>query len=209
MTDAAIMPIFPLPTVVFPGQILPLHIFEDRYRAMIARCREAGAEDPSSNRFVVALGTGPHVFSVGCLVELLRVVTEYPDGRLDILTRGVERVALRDLRSGQPYALSSVETLPDIPDGDETDPLREQVLALATRLTELLCREPIILDVSPDEPVAYRLASLAGLDLPARQRLLETRSERDRLAQVREALRRTIARGLGESPPSDPSVLVH
>ena len=210
VTDTAIMPIFPLPTVVFPGQVLPLHIFEDRYRVMIARCRETNPDEfPGSNRFVVVLGTGPHMFSIGCVVELIRVVTEYPDGRLDILTRGVERVALRNLRSGQPYARGSVEPLPDVSDGGHAGPLREQVLALATRLTELLCREPIILGIPPDEPAAYRLASLAGLDLSARQKLLETRSERERLTQVREALRRTLAHGLGEAPSPDPSMLVN
>lgn len=205
MNEIVRLPLFPLPTVVFPGQTLPLHIFEPRYRLMIAHCRQAVADRYGTGRFAVVLSSGPHVFTTGCSVDISRVAAEYPDGRLDIVTRGVQRVLIHDVASEHPYVVANVEFLADASEEPLDRGLREQVLALATRLTEEICDEPIVLAVPPGESAAYRLAGLTGMDLPQRQRLLEERHENRRLALIRDALQesltRMLANGRDLAPP--------
>lgn len=194
MGDLLRLPVFPLSTVVFPGQALPLHIFEPRYRLMIARCREAAAAQPEAGRFVVVLSGGPHLFSTGCAVDIARIATEYPDGRLDIVTRGAQRVVIHQVVEHEPYLVADMEVRHDSLEEIVDRALREQVLALATRLTEEICDQPVMLAIPPEESAAYRLAALTGMDLPARQRLLEECSENQRLALVRDALREALSR---------------
>ena len=195
MTEIRQLPLFPLPTVVFPGQALPLHIFEPRYRRLIAHCRETAAGGThGEGRFVVVLSDGPHLFTVGCAVEISRIATEYPDGRLDIVTRGVQRVRIHRLLQNDPFSLAEVEELTDVDQIGLDAKLREHVLALATRLTEEICEQPILLAVPPEDSAAYRLAGLTDLDLAQRQHLLEELDENRRLVIVRDALQRSLAR---------------
>jgi hypothetical protein len=127
------LPLFPLGTVLYPGLLLPLHIFEERYRQLV-RDLLANGEAP---RFgVVAIREGREtgvsgvsaLYPVGC-TAVLRQVQKYPDGRYDIVTVGVQRFRLLALDDSQPYLQGEVELLPE----ETGDPAEADLAARAVR----------------------------------------------------------------------------
>src|SRR5215831_3844462 len=109
--------LFPLGTVLFPGLLLPLHIFEERYRQLV-RDLQAG---PEPRRFgVVAIRQGREtgvdgiqaLYEVGCTATL-RQVNELEDGRYDIVTVGTDRFLLTGLDDSKPYLQGKVDLLPE------------------------------------------------------------------------------------------------
>ena len=130
MTDR--MPIFPLGTVLYPGLILPLHIFEERYRRLVRDL--VALPDDAERRFgVVAIREGREVggdgvralHGVGCTAEL-RQVEAYEDGRFDVVTVGTIRFRLVTLDTSMPYLQGEVEFLPELP-GDSSSVLAASV----------------------------------------------------------------------------------
>jgi uncharacterized protein len=127
------LPLFPLGTVLYPGLLLPLHIFEERYRQLV-RDLLANGEAP---RFgVVAIREGREtgvsgvsaLYPVGC-TAVLRQVQKYPDGRYDIVTVGVQRFRLLGVDDSQPYLRGEVEMLPE----GAGDPAEAELAARAVR----------------------------------------------------------------------------
>jgi Lon protease-like protein len=127
------LPLFPLGTVLYPGLLLPLHIFEERYRQLV-RDLLANGEAP---RFgVVAIREGREtgvsgvsaLYPVGC-TAVLRQVEKYPDGRYDIVTVGVQRFRLLAVDESLPYLRGEVELLPE----EAGDPAEAQLAARAVR----------------------------------------------------------------------------
>src|SRR5271155_2947163 len=107
------MPIFPLELVLLPGVPLPLHIFEPRYKEMIAECLE------QKKRFGIVRASDEGVAEIGCTAEIVSVTKKYDDGRMDILTRGVERfevIQVNDERDFLRAEISVVEDEPGKPD---------------------------------------------------------------------------------------------
>ena len=80
-----LLPLFPLDLVLLPGAPLPLHVFEPRYKEMIAECLD------EKKPFGVVRSSSEGVAEIGCTAEIVEVTKRYDDGRMDILTRGVER----------------------------------------------------------------------------------------------------------------------
>jgi len=117
------LPLFPLGTVLYPGLVLPLHIFEERYRLLVQSLVEL-PEDADRSFGVVAIREGREVgadgvralHAVGCTAEL-RQVEAYADGRFDIVTVGATRFRLESLDASRPYLQADVEELPE-QDGD-------------------------------------------------------------------------------------------
>ena len=110
--DTIELPLFPLNTVLFPGQVLPLHIFEERYRLMIRRCL---AEDAP---FGVALiqtgaevGAAAEPHTVGTVARIIES-SHLPDGTMNIVTVGTERFRIHRLIHDQPYLRGEVEIFP-------------------------------------------------------------------------------------------------
>jgi len=109
------IPLFPLHTVLFPGVALPLHIFEERYRLMVARCLEAeapfgvvlirdGREVGGGDISIAAVGT----------FAAIREAEQHPDGRYDLLAVGIGRFAIRSVDTDrEPYLVATVEPLPE------------------------------------------------------------------------------------------------
>ena len=185
------LPLFPLHVVLFPGRPLPLHVFETRYRRLLADCLER------DRRFgVVAIRSGcevadePEIFDVGTVAEI-EAVTTLADGRSDITTRGVQRFRVLGLLDGAPYLRARVELLEDVPlngHRDLADAVRELLhpyLASLGAPEELLCRLP----EEPDR-LAYLAAAAVQVDLREHQRLLELDRTDQRLAATFEMLRR-------------------
>ncbi|MFD0823164.1 LON peptidase substrate-binding domain-containing protein [Micromonospora zhanjiangensis] len=154
------LPIFPLGTVLFPGLVLPLHIFEERYRELVRHLvglptgtpREfgvvairSGAEpQPAAGAAATVADRSPvALHDVGCTAEL-RKVTELPDGRFDIVTVGRRRFQLTEVdEESTPYLTAAVRWLPE-PTGQEelADRLAPRVLAVFRQYLGLIRQEP-------------------------------------------------------------------
>lgn len=129
------LPLFPLGAVLFPGLVMPLHIFEERYRRLVADLLEQPADEP--RRFgVVAIELGHEVgpgaaqklASVGCTAEV-HGVTRYDDGRYDLICTGAERFRIEHVDTGGAYPRAEVTLLPD-----EAGPVPEAAVEIVTRL---------------------------------------------------------------------------
>ncbi|GLY01909.1 MULTISPECIES: LON peptidase substrate-binding domain-containing protein [Actinoplanes] len=188
------LPVFPLSTVLFPGLVLPLHIFEERYRALV-RELVAQTSDDTGEFGVVTLRRGSEVapdpedgqaapavpvnaddlYDVGCTAEL-RHVTELPDGRFDIMTVGRRRFTVLSVEQGsEPYLTAHVEWLPEEKDaGEIAQILAPRVLQAFRAYLELLRPSSEVLDQVPDDPtvLSHLIAATAQLAVEERQMLL-------------------------------------
>lgn len=192
--DQVALPLFPLGTVLFPGLVMPLHVFEDRYRRLVRHIMEL--PDGTPREFgVVAIRRGWEVdaatqsvtlYDIGCTAEV-RQITEHPDGRFDIVTVGRRRFEITGMMPAEtPYLRASVRYLPE-PTGEdgESDLLGPRVLAAfriylrlirtdATDLAEQLPDDPLVLShlvaATASLTVADRQALLAIVDTAARLR---------------------------------------
>ena len=172
------LPIFPLSAVLFPGNPLPLHIFEPRYRRMLADCL-AG-----ERRFGITPGpedTPPGPGAVGCVAEI-RVNQELPDGRSNIVVVGGTRFILGHvLEDSAPYLIAMVQSFDDDvqtePPVDEVESLRQLSGRYLTALRELSDALPEDLDL-PDDALglSFHIAGRIECDLGVKQRLLGERS---------------------------------
>ena len=194
------LPIFPLNTVVFPGVTVPLHVFEDRYRALVHHLLTI-SEKPERLFGIVAIREGYEVGShgvqsvhrVGCVVQMTSV-DPYPDGRFDIEVVGRRRLRLDALDTSGSYLVGDVETVDenriDTPEGvHEAVRTRETFDEYRRRLSEL--RGDDVLDGElPRDPeyLSYSLAATCLLTLQERQALLEASGPLDRLVMLRLAL---------------------
>jgi uncharacterized protein len=194
------LPLFPLNTVLFPGQVLPLHIFEERYRLMIRRCL---AEDLPFGVVLIRHGreTGdtaePDV--VGTSARIIES-SHMPDGTLDIVSVGVERFRIRRLLHDQPYLRGEVEALPmDEPsDPRAVAQLAQRVRDLVTRYINLIAEAAglqIQIDQMPDTPqqIGYLAAVAMQIDNKEKQDLLGSTSLAKILASEMRLLNRENA----------------
>jgi Lon protease-like protein len=173
------LPIFPLSVVLFPGTPLPLHIFEPRYKRMLADClltdRRFGITPTPAGE------DAPGPGAVGCVAEV-RVNQELPDGRSNIVVMGGTRFVLsRLLDESYPYLVGQVQPFEDDPasgpDSEDCEALRQlfgRYLASLRELNDSLPEEPAL----PDDCSALSFHVAAGIecDLGVKQRLLEERA---------------------------------
>jgi uncharacterized protein len=183
-----------LGTVLFPGLVLPLHIFEERYRTLVRELVAAATDGPHEFGVVTlrrglevlqpgegdaapadpAPVTAPQLYEVGCTAEL-RQVTELPDGRFDIVTVGRRRFRVLNVTSGAaPYLTADVEWLPDEEGGEAAHHLAPRVLAAFRAYLELLRPAAEAFDQVPDDPrvLSHLVAATAQLTTEERQQLL-------------------------------------
>ncbi|HTU08504.1 MAG TPA: LON peptidase substrate-binding domain-containing protein [Trebonia sp.] len=198
-----ILPLFPLSTVLFPGMRLPLHIFEQRYRQLVADLLER----PEPRQFgVIAIRKGREtgiegvtaLHEIGC-VATVRQVTEREDGRYDLQTVGAQRFRLLRLDRSLAYFQGEIESLPDAT-GDATAAayLTQRVQqAFRAYLNALADRGGGTISVSslPDEPelLSFVVGAAMIIDLPDRQALLAAPDAVSRLRAERALLTRETA----------------
>jgi Lon protease-like protein len=167
------LPLFPLNTVLFPGMMLPLHIFEERYKLMINRCLE-------ESRFfgvVLARAESDVPYKVGTTAVIAKA-SRLEEGRMHIVTVGSERFRLHDIRHDLPYLSGSAEPWPLI--GAATEQAQDQVgpvRALFHQYLTLLAQAQghrIEVEEVPSEPriLALLIAIALQLPMPQKQRLL-------------------------------------
>jgi uncharacterized protein len=209
------LPLFPLGTVLFPGLVLPLHIFEDRYRQLVADLL-AGPEPRDFGVIAIKRGreTGvdgvSDLYETGCTATVRRF-EQHPDGRFDLVTVGTQRFRLIRLGDAAPYFRAEVELLPD-----EVGDAAAAALAVSAVQRSFRSYIDVLADrggarVSipelPDEPVllSYLVAAAAVVDLPVKQGLLDERDALRRLAAERVLLAREtqMLRSLTATPAPD------
>jgi Lon protease-like protein len=172
----SLVPIFPLELVLFPGVPLPLHIFEPRYKEMIAECLEL------KQPFGVVRASSEGVADIGCTAEILQVTKKYDDGRMDILTRGVDRFEVLQVNEDRSFLQAEITLLEDEP----SHPAR-QMVEQAVRLHAEIAKLAGTDLAGPEESasnLSFLLAGSLPLDLDFKQKLLVTLSETKRLEAV-------------------------
>ncbi|MGB9434472.1 MAG: LON peptidase substrate-binding domain-containing protein [Candidatus Acidiferrum sp.] len=175
--------LFPLNVVLFPGELLPLHIFEPRYRRMVREC----LDEKTPFGMLLALPNG--VAHVGCSAEILEVTKRYDDGRMDILTVGRHPYRIVDLFTDDPLLAGSVDYLED--EDSLLDPqIREKLIELyEVCYTLLFSGIPANLAQSPCESLSFVIAGALPLELLWKQQILELRSEAERQDRLLRYLR--------------------
>lgn len=173
--------LFPLDLVALPGEGVPLHLFEPRYRQLFADC-------VLENRPFVLVRTGPHgTDDVGCALTFRALVRRYADGRLNAVCIGESPVEILEETEGHLYFSALVRPLADTP--STPDPaVREDVLTRYRGLAGLRPGEAPQLPKSL--PLSYGLAGALNLEADAKQALLESREEAERLQMLARILRR-------------------
>ena len=209
------LPLFPLGTVLYPGLLLPLNIFEERYRQLVHDLLDG----PEPRRFgVIAIRKGREtgvdgisaLHEVGCTATL-REVAEQDDGRFHLVTVGTQRFRLASLDDTQPYLQGEVELLDEEVGDEAAAGLAAQSVQRGFRgyVEALASQESIEVAVPelPDEPLllSYLVAASMILDLPVRQQLLAEPDAERRLGAERALLARetTMLRSLTATPAPD------
>ena len=188
--DAVELPIFELPTVLLPGELLPLHIFEERYKRMVADCVEG--EEPFG---IVFRDDDGNARRVGCEARVTEILERFDDGRMNIVVAGERPFRVLDRFEAPEYPAGEVEPIDrgggapgsdpggagEAPDAGGT--AREMFAELVRRVSG----EP-----PDDEDLAvtdsYSLAARVELPPETKQRLLELRSEDERMKVLAAAL---------------------
>ena len=168
--------LFPLELVLVPGERLPLHIYEPRYRELIGECLAEGAD------FGLVLADRAGMRAVGTRAAVVEVLERFADGRLNVVVEGRTRFRVLELTAGRSFATAAVDELTDVEDEPTADEAArcmrayERVVAAADAEADTL---------NPDAgSVAFQIAARIDLGTEVKQALLELRSERQRLVRL-------------------------
>jgi Lon protease-like protein len=180
-------PLFPLGIVLLPTEVVPLHIFEERYKLMIGECLETDGE------FGIVWLSDDGLREVGCTARVSQVLKELEDGSMNILVAGGRPLRLLRRIDDMPYPAGDVEMLEDADDAESAPDLASEAHERYADLVEHVTDER----PSPDDLEdldAYGMAATIEFDAAPKQELLELRSEQERLAQVRDLFVSTMKR---------------
>ncbi len=177
--------LFPLDVVLFPGVPLPLHIFEERYREMVGECLAGDLE------FGVVRAQAEGLAIAGCTAGISKVLRRHPDGRIDILCEGRRRFEIEQLDNSRSFLQAEV----DFFDDEQLDSSREERAECVALHLEVLAlagigHESYALDL--DRGLSFLLAWELPADLGFKQRLLISRSDRERTGLLREFYREIL-----------------
>lgn len=176
-----LLPLFPLQVVLLPGSVLPLHIFEERYKEMIGEAIREKLE------FGVVLAHEKGIVNAGCTARVDRVLREYPDGRMDILTTGRRRFEILLLNEERAFLRGAVEFFDDEEPAEVSEELRQRVIEGYNQVQAMQSYEPLEAAQVSDPQLSFRVAHCVT-DLGFRQTLLASRSEAARIRQLADYL---------------------
>jgi Lon protease-like protein len=182
-----LLPLFPLQVVVFPRTCLPLHIFEERYKLMVGEAIRQEGE------FGIVLAGEQGIASAGCSVAVETVLNRYPDGRMDILTRGRRRFEIVSLDEELDYLRADVRYFDDEDQALPEPELRKKVLRHFRLLKKLGSSQSRGEPDLQDPQLSFQLAQILP-DLDFLCTLLQQRSEVSRLKQLNQYLAEYIPR---------------
>jgi Lon protease-like protein len=179
-------PLFPLGIVLLPEEVVPLHIFEERYKQMISDCLEDARE------FGIVWLSDSGLRDIGCTASITELLETLDDGRMNILVRGTKPFRMLRRIEDLPYPAGEIELLDD--DGNNPEPAsleqtRERYAELVERLTE---SRPD--DAQLESLGAYGIAATIDFAHDAKQSLLESRSENERLSMLSELISAAMKR---------------
>jgi Lon protease-like protein len=169
-------PLFPLGIVALPHELVPLHIFEERYRTMVAECLEQGTE------FGIVWAGEEGVRPVGCAVEITEVLERMEDGRMNIVTRGTRPFRIVDEHHDLPYPAGTVEFLVDKDERPDAKTVAAAHDAYGSLVEQATDRTPEAEELRA--MTAYQMAATVDFGREAKQGLLDLRSENARLRLV-------------------------
>jgi Lon protease-like protein len=179
-------PLFPLGLVALPGELIPLHIFEERYKTMMNECLQGERE------FGILWLSDEGLRENGCACEIDRVLERLDDGRMNILTRGTRPFRVLERQEHLPYPAGTIEFLTD---REET--VDETLLSAAHEVYADLVKRAADREADTDELAtmgAYAMAATVDFGLDAKQGLLDLRSENARLRLVTRLFRAALKR---------------
>jgi Lon protease-like protein len=179
-------PLFPLALVALPSEFIPLHIFEARYRTMVAECLE------HDRQFGIVWLSEAELKPIGCAVAIERVLERMEDGRINILTRGTRPFRLIERQDDLAYPAGTVEFLADRDEERDVAAVQAARDAYAELVVEATDNEP-----DPDRVAAmtaYDMAATVDFGLEAKQGMLELRSENARLRLLARLMRAAVRR---------------
>ena len=174
---ALLLPLFPLDLVLLPQVPLPLHIFEPRYKEMIQECLDQKRE------FGIIRAHDETMATIGCTAEIINILKQYPDGRMNILTEGRKRFEVLQVNQERSFLQADVFYMED-----ENEPAAKSDLQTALRLhgeiMQLAGAQPERAEKSDASQLAYRLAGSLPFDPDFQQTLLEMNSEATRVQAI-------------------------
>lgn len=184
MSDQRI-PLFPLEMVVLPEEAVPLHIFEERYREMVADC-EAAAAAGEFAEFGIAQSKEGGLSAVGCCLRIARILERHDDGRTTLLAMGTRRFRVLDVVEEKSYREADVEWVPDVEAEEAWDEaLATDAFQLHKALIGHVTRDEVGNEVySGLENLSWLIGSTCGMPPEIKQGLLESRSESERLRML-------------------------
>ncbi len=175
----ALLPLFPLQLVVFPRTQVPLHIFEDRYKEMV------GAAIRENSEFGIVLAKDGGIVNAGCTVGVDRVLTNYPDGRLDVVASGRKRFEIVYINQEKAYLQAEVHYFED--EAVVTIPAEVRARAVDTyrefQASQTTGDKAVEPDSSDGVELSFSMAQTVP-DLDLQSRVLRSRSELERLQQL-------------------------
>ena len=179
-------PLFPLGIVLLPGEVVPLHIFEDRYKRMIGTCLDEDSE------FGIVWLSDDGLRDIGCGARVTTVVERFEDGRMNILVEGTRAFRLERRIDDLPWPAGDVEMLDDF--DDSADPAlaadaRSRYADLVERATGTRPSDDAVGELS-----AFGMAATVEHPNEAKQALLELRTEDDRMRMVGELCKTAMKR---------------
>lgn len=179
-------PLFPLQLVVLPTEVVPLHIFEERYKTMMSECLTTGGEFG-----IVWLADGG-LQEVGCSCRIDRVLETFDDGRINLLARGTRPLRIIERQRDLAYPAGVIEFLSDLP-----EPPNQELIDAAHDAYAELVRKATDRSPTPEQLTtmdAYGMAATVDFGLDAKQGLLALRSENARLRLVTRLFRAALKR---------------
>jgi ATP-dependent Lon protease len=173
--------LFPLGLVLLPGERVPLHLFEPRYRQLLADCVL------DDRPFVILQDHGEGASPIGCTARFVALGRRFVDGRLNVTVAGGAVVRVLEQTSGRMYLSAWVEEVADEAP-DAPDELRDEVRDLFARLVAEIAGAGNAPPIRDDVPFSYALAGMIEMPAEPKQDLLECRDEQVRLSMVRDIL---------------------
>jgi Lon protease-like protein len=177
--DQTVIGLFPLQLVVVPGEVVPLHIFEERFKRLVGEMLDVG-------EFGIVLADEDSVHECGCTVSVAEVLEQFDDGRLNILVEGGRRFRLVETRAPDDPEVEYLSGLVEYYDDAEPDAPE----ALSEGVLEVFRKMLVLMDVETprppvgEGPLSFRVAAAVDFGAPLKQELLESVSEEQRLGTL-------------------------
>ena len=192
MSNELIIPLFPLGLVLLPQMPLPLHIFEERYKSMIAECIGQNRE------FGIVYFNGTDIQAIGCTASIQKILKRYDDGRLDILTKGEKRFQISEMYDEKPYLEAKVAFFDDKLEENEAacQDLADNGMNLIEQFAEI---SGVQVDYGFAEKMNFKsisfvIAGCEGFSYPEKQKFIEMSSTYERLKKTVGSLAKILQR---------------